>query len=250
MSICFVIQPFDAAKFDRRFSETWKPALEDAGLDVYRVDEDPGAEIPIRAIEEKIHESVICLADISTDNPNVWYELGYAFAADKSVIMICSDERQGNFPFDIRHRKVIQYSTGSQSDYENLREKITASAKALLKKSESMKQVDDAEQVVLEKNVTKAEVIVLNRLASETAIPNSTISPFFLQGKIESIDHLGKKNFGLAVRRLLKRGFIETRKEVSVFDQETYDALILTPDGWEWIDQNHESFDPYDEMPF
>ena len=87
MPTCFVIQPFDSGgKFDKRFNDTYKKAIEKAGLEPYRVDQDPGVEVPIDRIEEGIREATICLADITTDNPNVWYELGYAFAVGRSVI--------------------------------------------------------------------------------------------------------------------------------------------------------------------
>ena len=85
MGTCFVIQPFDRGKFDKRFEDTFRPAIEEAGLEAYRVDQDPNVEIPIEAIEEGIRNAAVCLADITTDNPNVWYELGYAFAAGKAV---------------------------------------------------------------------------------------------------------------------------------------------------------------------
>ena len=95
-------------------------------LEPYRVDKDPSVEVPIEAIEEGIAKAAICLADITTDNPNVWYELGYAFASDRPVIMICSDERQGKkYPFNIQHRTVISYSPESPSDFQKLREQIS-----------------------------------------------------------------------------------------------------------------------------
>lgn len=81
MPTCFVIQPFDADKFDKRFEQVFKPAIIVAGLDPYRVDQDPHVDIPIDGIESGIRSASICLADITTDNPNVWYELGYAFCS-------------------------------------------------------------------------------------------------------------------------------------------------------------------------
>ncbi len=128
MATCFIIQPFDSGKFDQRFDEIFKPALKRAGLEPYRVDQDPGVEIPIKAIEEKIVGADICLADISTDNPNVWYELGYAFASKRPVIMVCSDERGAGFPFDIQHRTVILYKSDSPSDFEKLKDEIVERA--------------------------------------------------------------------------------------------------------------------------
>ena len=50
MSVCFVIQPFDGAKFDKRFEDVYKPAIEAAGLGAYRVDTDPGVWVAICAI--------------------------------------------------------------------------------------------------------------------------------------------------------------------------------------------------------
>ena len=94
---CFVIQPFDDGEYDKRFSDIYKPALEKAGLEAYRVDQDPSVDVLIEAIEDGISKATICLADISLDNPNVWYELGFASAASKPIILICSKKRTGTF---------------------------------------------------------------------------------------------------------------------------------------------------------
>ena len=89
MPTCFVIQPFDDEN-NRRYDEVYKPALEEAGVKSYRVDQDPSVTVVIDAIEAQIRESDICLADITTDNPNVWYELGFAFAVGRPVVMTCA----------------------------------------------------------------------------------------------------------------------------------------------------------------
>ena len=76
MDKCFVIQPFDNDKYDRRYTDVFAPAISRAGLEPYRVDKDLGVKIPIVDIEKGIAESSLCFAEISNDNPNVWYELG------------------------------------------------------------------------------------------------------------------------------------------------------------------------------
>ena len=111
MPTCFVIQPFNS-KFDKRYRDVYKPALEQAGLDPYRVDQDPSTEGVMDSIEQQIRDATICLADITTDNPNVWYELGYAFAAGRSVVMVCSGEREAKLPFDIQHQNRHQVRAG------------------------------------------------------------------------------------------------------------------------------------------
>ena len=132
MPTCFVIQPFDGDN-DKRYDEVYKPALEEAGVRPYRVDRDPSVAVPIDAIEARIRESDICLADITTDNPNVWYELGFAFAVGHSVVMTCADSRFGKLPFDVQHRLVIKYATTSPSGFERLREEIVKRVVARLK---------------------------------------------------------------------------------------------------------------------
>lgn len=71
MPTCFVIQPFDKGQYDKRYKDLLEPAIREAGLTPYRVDEDPSVVIPIDDIENKIRESEICLADVTTNNPNI-----------------------------------------------------------------------------------------------------------------------------------------------------------------------------------
>jgi len=54
MKKCFVIQPFDSDRFDKRFNETYAPAIEEAGLKPYRVDKDTSVIIPIDEIHNEI----------------------------------------------------------------------------------------------------------------------------------------------------------------------------------------------------
>ena len=109
MKECFVIQPFDGGgEFDKRYNQVFVPAVQASKLKPYRVDQDPEVNIVIQGIESKIKDSTLCLADITKDNPNVWYEIGFATAAGKDVIFVCSEER-AKFPFDIQHRNIIKY---------------------------------------------------------------------------------------------------------------------------------------------
>ncbi len=146
MAICFVIQPFDSDEYDRRYEETLSPAIRQAGLEPYRVDRDPHVNVPIEAIEEGIRSASLCLADISTDNPNVWYELGFALAANKPVVTICSQERQ-RFLFDVQHQAIITYSLKSQGAFVNLHNRISEKILALIEKTEALNQITNQSQV-------------------------------------------------------------------------------------------------------
>ena len=96
------------------------------GLTPYRVDEDYDAKkLKIQLIKEEIEKSVVCLAEISEDSPNVWYELGFADGHDIPVVLICDTSKRKILPFDVNQRDTCFYITGSQSDWEKkLQEEI------------------------------------------------------------------------------------------------------------------------------
>lgn len=256
MPNCFVIQPFDSGKFDKRYTDVYEPAIADAGLEAYRVDRDPAIAVPIEGIEEGIRAATICLADITTDNPNVWYELGYAFAANRQVVMVCSDERAGGrFPFDIQHRTVLTYKAEAPSDFTNLRRSITERIKALLGKAETLQQIADAQQVAPQHGLTQPELTVLAVLAGETSLPGSIASLWSLKNDVERAG-LTPIGFSLGFRRLAFKDMISSF-EVEDDRGESYTGVRLTEQGWEWIERNETLFSlrrreatPDDDIPF
>ena len=204
---CFVIQPFDdGGPYDKRYEETFKPAIEDAGLEPYRIDKDPGVEVPIDEIERKIASSRACLADISTDNPNVWFELArYAMAKDRVVILVCSDEREGGYPFDVRHRKVIKYSTKSASGYDKLRRDITRNLQERRRKMEHVAAAPVDVLTPQSSDLTEYEIKALTIVASE--LDGTIQTPRFHERVLEA----GHKGFvaSLANRSLLEKRLLE-----------------------------------------
>jgi nucleoside 2-deoxyribosyltransferase len=254
MSTCFVIQPFDSGKFDKRFCDIYEPAIKASGLDAYRVDLDPTVEVPIESIEQGIRNAAICLADITSDNPNVWYELGYAFAVGRPVVMICSAERENNrYPFDIQHRVVTHYRPDAPSDFANLQNTITERLRAQLNKAQALRQIVEAEQVAPTQGLTQPELMVLAELAGETALPGAVLSLFSLK-RASEVAGLTSIGFSLAYRRLFSKGLVES---VDARDErgQIYDASRLTEDGWGWIETNESLFvlrkpEPDDDIPF
>jgi hypothetical protein len=242
MSTCFVIQPFDGAKFDKRFSDVYKPAIENAGLEAYRVDIDPGVSVPIESIERGIRQATICLADISTDNPNVWYELGFAFAAKRPVVMVCSEERVGKkYPFDIQHRSIIPYQADSPSDFEKLKTNLTIKLKALLQQENVLDEIANAAPVSQLHGLSQPEILVLAVIAGEAYMPNHSTPVSSVKRSAERTGITGM-GFNVAVRRLLQKQLVA---ETELWDEntsESYAGMTITDDGWVWIDQNEKQF--------
>lgn len=240
MGTCFVIQPFDGGKFDKRFEDVFAPAIKAAGLEPYRVDQDPNVEVPIDAIENGISNAVLCLADITRDNPNVWYELGFAFASGKYVVMVCSDERvEKRYPFDIQHRTIIQYSSDSTQDFEKLKSEITNRIKALAEKGEAMRQLAQSEQVAAVGGLTQAEMVVLASIAGVRTEPDGSLPVNLAKQDVERAGFT-PIGFAIGLRRLSKKEFVEVF--VAEDQGERWEVVRVSDKGWDWIDGNEDKF--------
>jgi len=54
-----------------------------------------------------INAAKVLVAELTTRNPNVFYELGLAHTLKKPVVLISSNE--ADVPFDLKHIRVIYY---------------------------------------------------------------------------------------------------------------------------------------------
>lgn len=242
MAICFVIQPFDQGKFDKRFEDIYKPAIEAAGLEAYRVDKDPGVSVPIDSIEQGIKSATICLADITADNPNVWYELGFAFATGRPVVMVCSEERTGKkYPFDIQHRSIIPYHADSPSDFDVLKQKLTARLKAMLEKGEALRNIAESDPVAPVEGLSHPEVMALAVIAGSSFLPNTAVAVWVAKRDAEGagVTNMG---FNLAIRRLTAKNYILIEESWDERSGEAYNGLRITEAGWAWIEENESRF--------
>ena len=237
METCFVIQPFDGGRYDKLYTDVYAPAIEAAGYRPYRVDQDPAVAVPIDSIEAGIKSAVVCLADITEDNPNVWYELGFAFASNRPVVMICAENRQGRkFPFDIQHRSIILYKPDSLSDFEKLKATITARMKAIVERDEALQLMSHSDPVTPVAGLSSPEIMLVALLAGGFT-HNSTISAWTLKNDAERAGLTGV-GVNLAVRRLLAKRFVEQVTEHEEHNGESYTAYRLLDRAWEWIEAN------------
>lgn len=241
MPKCFVIQPFDSGKYDKRFEDVYSPAIAATSLEPYRVDRDSGVDVPIDAIEEGIRTAVICLADITTDNPNVWYELGFAFAANRPVVMVCSDERRDKrYPFDIQHRSIIHYQADSPRDFDILKAAITKRIEAVLKRTNALETIRDNEQVAPVQGLTQTELAVLAAVAGSVVLPDEGVSVYEAKRDVEQVGFTAL-GFSLGLKRLREKRLADLG-ETTDYNGNSYQTIILTSDGWDWIEKNEDKF--------
>jgi DNA-binding HxlR family transcriptional regulator len=136
---CFVIQRFDGGVYDKRYRETFAPAIEKGGAKPVRADEVLGTRPVVQKIEEGLRSADIAFAEVSEDNPNVFLELGYALALGIPTLIACDRKKRSTLPFDIAHRPVSFYSTDAQSDYEKIGREVESGVRAALIEARSLR---------------------------------------------------------------------------------------------------------------
>jgi hypothetical protein len=116
-SLVFVLTPFHPSE-ERTFSAVVE-GFKGLGVRVIRGDETSIDGAILTHIIEQIVRARFVVANVSTRNPNVMYELGIAHALGKDVIMISNSKEE--MPFDIKSRRILFYS-----DHEDLVKKLNS----------------------------------------------------------------------------------------------------------------------------
>lgn len=249
-----MVQPFDGGKFDKRFDDVFSPAVKAAGLEPYRVDRDHSVSVPIVDIERGIREASAVFIDVTVDNPNVWFELGFAIATGKDLCIVCSKERSGPFPFDIQHRKIISYAPDAPRDFRLLENAITERLKAIEAQQSNREDIQSITAEPERAGLTDYEAAGLACTASAAGGIDDTVSHWLLGGEMEKAG-FNQLACNVSVRSLRSKGLIRT--EMVNGEDGLYKAYQVTDRGWDWIAQNAHSLNlkakpkrGFDEIPF
>ncbi len=119
---CFVVMPFGSPHGDY-YEKVYKGAIEKAGLKPVRADAEIfGTGKIMDQIWSGISASRVLVAELTTRNPNVFYELGLAHALEKPVVLVSSNE--DDVPFDLQHIRVIYYDVSDPFWGNKLMDKV------------------------------------------------------------------------------------------------------------------------------
>ena len=112
----FVIMPFGKKKgadgamydFNAIYSQLIKPALEMAGFEPFRADEETASGDILTDMFQELLLADLCIADMSIDNANVFYELGIRHAFRKRGVVHIQAGR-AYMPFDVFNVRTTPY---------------------------------------------------------------------------------------------------------------------------------------------
>lgn len=136
---CFVMMPFttpdlykDTNHFDKIYNQIFVPAIEKAGYEPYRVDENKICDSIIEKIFDAVQTCSMALCDLSNKNPNVLYELGLRQAYDMPVVLVQDDITERIF--DVSGISTVTYK--NHRLVENVNEAIEAISEAIIQTKE------------------------------------------------------------------------------------------------------------------
>jgi len=103
----FIVMQF-TEEYNNLYSEVIKPVVEEFGFECERGDEANTTNPILQDIIQSIRQCSVIIADITPNNPNVFYEVGYAHATNKPTILL-SDRKRDKLPFDISGFRTLFY---------------------------------------------------------------------------------------------------------------------------------------------
>ena len=118
--LCFVLMPFGrkpgpggaVIDFDAIYEELIKPAIEAGGLDPIRADEEQAGGIIHKPMFERLILCEYAVADLTTANANVFYELGVRHAVKPATTITLFAADGTRLPFDLGPLRSLPYQLG------------------------------------------------------------------------------------------------------------------------------------------
>jgi hypothetical protein len=130
--VCFVICPIgEDGSIERKHSDLIlkhliEPVLDTFGYKVIRADKIEKSGLITQQIFENLVKANLCIADLSYNNPNVFYELGVRHMSLLPTIQII--KKGDKIPFDVSHGRTIIIDT---SDVYTLIDRVDSAKKEL-----------------------------------------------------------------------------------------------------------------------
>ncbi len=144
LPLCFVLMPFGKkpagdgrlVDFDAIYELLIKPAVVAAGLEPLRADEEMTGGVIHKPMFERLILCEYAVADLTTANANVFYELGLRHAVRQASTVLLFAQGIGQLPFDVAPLRALPYQLGadgkpamSETDRDQLTAKLREARK-------------------------------------------------------------------------------------------------------------------------
>lgn len=134
--LCFVLMPFGkktiasgtAINFEAVYQELIAPAIEAAGMEALRADEEVTGGVIHKPMFERLILCDFAVADLTGANANVFYELGLRHGIrPATTVLLCA----GPMPFDVAPQRALPYQLGADGRPTALQDSVEGLRKLL-----------------------------------------------------------------------------------------------------------------------
>jgi hypothetical protein len=177
----------------------------------------------VERIYNQISKADFIVADMTGKNPNVFYEVGYAHALDKLVILVT--KKDSDIPFDLKQRRHIIYASDTQ-----LRDELERSVRWCIQNPKGKAAYT---QRKLELFIGDMPLIENPIVKGETPYPNYFTFDLAIHNLPEK--HIKSETFQLAFET--PTGIFVTFRKVVDTGQDVYGTASITnnPNAWLFI---------------
>lgn len=151
--LCFVLMPFGSkpdsggalVDFDAVYRDLIAPAIREVGLEPLRADEEMGGGIIHKPMFERLILCEYALADLTTANANVFYELGLRHAVRPWSTVLIFSKGGSQLPFDVAPLRAMPYTLqadGTPADLKVTRQALVDRLEAARQAARTKPAVD------------------------------------------------------------------------------------------------------------
>lgn len=175
---------YEEGHFNRVYEHLIIPACKKAGFHALRADDVMNTNYIALDVIKHIVESEMVICDISSQNPNVLYELGIRQAFNKPVALI--KDRITNRIFDIQGFRDFEYDENLRIDnVENQVDKLSDIIKA------TYEEKDDVNSLISLLAVSSAKIEKETVISNDTKLILNSISG--IENRISAVENISRK---------------------------------------------------------
>jgi len=239
--LCFVLMPFGtktladnrSVDFNYAYNQLIKPAIEAAGLEPIRADEEKTDGIIHKPMFERLILCEYAVADLSASNANVFYELGVRHAIKPFTTTIIF-EGANRLPFDVNLLRGLPYyfdEKGLLKDLEATKKQLTdklLTAKANQDKDSPVFQLLDGfpEIAHLKTDVFREQVEYAEKIKEALRKARNKKSKEEIKAIEDDLGNLKDVEAGILVDLFLSYRSIEAYDEMIVLIEEKFPKHI------------------------
>lgn len=233
----FIAMPFKYDEYNLIYNSYIKPILTKMNFEPVRVDEKTTSGDVMECVWKEINESAFVIADVSTANANVLYEIGIAHTLGKEVIILtdCTEE----VPFDIRKNRYLNYKTDSEGSIQVMKrtlENVIADIAIKIcngcKENSQVLNIEDIEYLSNELSINKFKIIVKRGNLAILLKKDDDFAKFFMESDRCKVSPYYERNNCMNIYlESDKNANINLNFDIEISNEKYLQALRLISEG-------------------